>query len=217
METLLLQKIAESVIDGQPELTLENVESALQAGILPLTIIENGLVSGMAVVGQKYDEGEFFLPNLIISANAMKQAMARLEQALRDHNQQVVKKGTVVIGTVQGDIHEIGKTLVGILLSVNGFEVHDLGVDVSIQQFLDTIQKTNANLLGLSSLLTTTMTIQRDIVAALKQSGLRDQVKVMVGGAPVSQAWSDQIGADGYAEDAISAVELAKRLVVNYS
>lgn len=217
METLLLQKIADSVIDGQPELTLENVEKALTAGILPLTIIENGLVSGMAVVGQKYDEGEFFLPNLIISANAMRQAMTRLEQALRDHNQQVTNKGTVVIGTVQGDIHEIGKTLVGILLSVNGFEVHDLGVDVSIQRFLDTIQETNANLLGLSSLLTTTMTIQRDIITALKQSGLRDKVKVMVGGAPVSQAWSDQIGADGYAEDALSAVELAKRLVVNYS
>ncbi len=217
METLLLQNIADSVIDGQPELTLENVETALTAGILPLTIIENGLVSGMAVVGQKYDEGEFFLPNLIISANAMRQAMTRLEQALRDHNQQVTKKGTVVIGTVQGDIHEIGKTLVGILLSVNGFEVHDLGVDVSIQRFLDTIQETNANLLGLSSLLTTTMTIQRDIITALKQSGLRDKVKVMVGGAPVSQAWSDQIGADGYAEDALSAVELAKRLVVNYS
>jgi len=215
METLLLQKIAESVIDGQPELTLENVETALRAGILPLTIIEDGLVSGMAVVGQKYDEGEFFLPNLIISANAMQQAMTRLEQALRDHNQQVAKKGTVVIGTVQGDIHEIGKTLVGILLSVNGFEVHDLGVDVSIQRFIDTIHKTNANLLGLSSLLTTTMTIQRDIITALVQSGLRDKVKVMVGGAPVSQSWSDQIGADGYAEDAISAVELAKRLVVN--
>ncbi len=217
METLLLQKIADSVIDGQPELTLENVETALTAGILPLTIIENGLVHGMNVVGEKYEEGEFFLPNLIISANAMKRAMARLDQALRDHNQQVTKKGTVVIGTVQGDIHEIGKTLVGILLSVNGFEVHDLGVDVSIQRFLDTIQETNANLLGLSSLLTTTMTIQRDIITSLKQSGLRDKVKVMVGGAPVSQAWSDQIGADGYAEDAISAVELAKKLVLNYS
>jgi len=216
MDSSLLQHIADSVIEGQPDLTLEHVEAALAAGIMPLTIIENGLVKGMTVVGEKYDEGEFFLPNLIISANAMKHAMTRLDQALRDHDQQVSKKGTVVIGTVQGDIHEIGKTLVGILLSVNGFEVHDLGVDVSIDQFINKIQETNANLLGLSSLLTTTMTIQREIIKALQQNGLRQQVKVMVGGAPVSQLWADQIGADGYAEDAISAVELAKKLVSHY-
>lgn len=216
MDSSLLQHIADSVIEGQPDLTLEHVEAALSAGIMPLTIIEDGLVKGMTVVGEKYEEGEFFLPNLIISANAMKYAMTRLDQVLRDHDQQVSKKGTVVIGTVQGDIHEIGKTLVGILLSVNGFEVHDLGVDVSIDQFINKIQETNANLLGLSSLLTTTMTIQRDILTALQQNGLRQQVRVMVGGAPVSQSWADQIGADGYAEDAISAVELAKKLVSPY-
>jgi corrinoid protein of di/trimethylamine methyltransferase len=168
---------------------------------------------GMNVVGEKFGSGEYFLPDLIIAADGMQQAMALLEPELRARQQSVESAGTMVIGTVKGDIHEIGKSLVGTMLSANGFKVHDLGVDVPTEKFVAAVRETGANLVGLSALLTTTMTVQKQVIDALSAAGLRQQVKVMVGGAPVTRSWAEEIGADAYAEDAMSAVTMARQLV----
>jgi len=213
MANEILKKITTSIVDGEPDLTLDLTEQALAGRVDPMAILDDGLLPGMRIVGQKFSDGEYFLPNLIVAAMAMKRAMARLEPELRSRHQVVKAAGTVIIGTVQGDIHEIGKTLVATMLSANGFAVHDLGVDVPAEQFIATVKATGATVVGLSALLTTTMTVQRSIIEALRTAGLRDRVKVMVGGAPVSRQWADEIGADGYAEDAVGAVQEALRLV----
>jgi corrinoid protein of di/trimethylamine methyltransferase len=200
-------------VDGDPDATFDLTQQALQAGLEPMEIIREGLMPGMNIVGEKFAEGEYFLPDLIIAANGMKNAMALLEPELSARQQTLETPGIVVIGTVKGDIHEIGKSLVATMLSANGFQVHDLGVDVPIEKFIAKIQETKANLLGLSALLTTTMTMQREVIRALDSVGLRENVKVMVGGAPVTRAWAQEIGADGYAEDAMGAVQTARRLV----
>jgi len=212
MSSELLQAITDSVVAGDPDATVAGTRQALEAGIEPLRIINEGLVPGMRIVGDKYSSGEYFLPNLIVSASGMKQAMALLEPELKARREEVRSAGKVVIGTVRGDIHEIGKSLVATMLAANGFEVHDLGVDVSAERFVDTVRQTGADLVGLSALLTTTMMGQKKIIEELERAGLRGGVKVMVGGAPVSQAFADSIGADGYAQDAVAAVELATRL-----
>ncbi len=209
----LLTQITTSIVEGEPDQTVELTRQALAAALEPLTIINQGLVPGMNVVGDRFQSGEYFLPHLIIAAQAMQQAMALLEPELRARQQTVKTAGTVIIGTVAGDIHEIGKSLVATMLAANGFQVHDLGVNVPTETFVAQVKEAGANLLGLSALLTTTMTVQREVIEALKDAGLRDQVKVIVGGAPVSQQWAETIGADGYAEDAVGAVALARRLV----
>ncbi|HOC19427.1 MAG TPA: corrinoid protein [Vicinamibacterales bacterium] len=212
MSSQLLEQITAAVVEGDPDATVAGTREALAAGVEPLRIINEGLVPGMRTVGDKYSSGEYFLPNLIVSAAGMKQAMALLEPELKARRETVQSAGTVVIGTVRGDIHEIGKSLVATMLSANGFEVHDLGVDVSAERFVDTVRETGAGLVGLSALLTTTMMGQKKVIEELERAGLRGGVKVMVGGAPVSQAFADTIGADGYAQDAVAAVELATRL-----
>jgi corrinoid protein of di/trimethylamine methyltransferase len=213
MSTDLLSQITASLVAGDPDAVVDGTRKALAAGLEPLAIIDGGLVPGMRIVGDKYSTGEYFLPNLIVSAAGMKQAMAVLEPELKARRQQLKSAGGVVIGTVRGDIHEIGKSLVATMLAANGFEVHDLGVDVPVEKFVDTVRQTGAVLVGLSALLTTTMGGQRTVVEALRAAGLRDGVKVMVGGAPVTQKWATEIGADGYAQDAVAAVDLATRLV----
>jgi corrinoid protein of di/trimethylamine methyltransferase len=217
MSTDLLAQITNSLVDGDPEATVASTKQAIAAGLEPLAIIEGGLVPGMRIVGDKYASGEFFLPNLIVSASGMKQAMALLAPELKARRQELKSAGTVVIGTVRGDIHEIGKSLVATMLAANGFEVHDLGVDVSVDAFVARVREAGANLVGLSALLTTTMHGQKDVIDALDQAGLRAQVKVMVGGAPVTKKWADDIGADGWAQDAVAAVDLASRLVARVS
>jgi corrinoid protein of di/trimethylamine methyltransferase len=208
----ILPKIITAVVEGEPDQVVDLTRQALAAGFEPMAIIDQGLIPGMDIVGEKFSSGEYFLPNLIISANGMQDAMMLLEPELRARQQERKSAGKVVIGTVHGDIHEIGKSLVATMLSANGFQVYDLGVDVKVDTFLAKIRETDANLLGLSALLTTTMVVQREIINALKQAGLRERVKVMVGGAPVTRRWAEEIGADGYAEDAIGAVALAKQL-----
>ncbi len=209
----LYKQITDSLVDGEPDKTVELTRLALEAGEEPLSIINEGLVPGMDIVGERFQTGEYFLPHLIVAASGMKGAMELLEPELSAREQAVESLGTVVIGTVKGDIHEIGKTLVGTMLSAHGFQVHDLGVDVATEKFVAKVKETGATVLGLSALLTTTMTFQREVIEALVEAGIRHRVKVMVGGAPVSQEWSDTIGADGFAEDAVGAVELAKSLV----
>jgi corrinoid protein of di/trimethylamine methyltransferase len=213
MSNELLAQITDSLVAGDPDATVAGARQALAAGLEPLAIIENGLVPGMRIVGDKYASGEYFLPNLIVSASGMKQAMAVLEPELKARRQELKSAGTVVIGTVRGDIHEIGKSLVATMLTANGFEVHDLGVDVPVDAFVARVREAGANLVGLSALLTTTMHGQKDVIEALGKAGLRGQVKVMVGGAPVTKKWADDIGADGWAQDAVAAVDLASRLV----
>lgn len=213
MSSDILEQIITNLVGGEPDETVELTRQAIEAGLEPLTIINQGLVPGMNIVGDKYQSGEYFLPHLLIAANGMQQAMELLEPELHAREQAVEAAGTVVIGTVKGDIHEIGKSLVATMLSASGFQVYDLGVDVPAGAFIAKVKETGANLLGLSALLTTTMTVQRDVIEALAEAGIREQVKVMVGGAPASQEWTDSIGADGYAEDAVAAVELARRLV----
>ena len=213
MSNDLLKQITTSLVEGEPDKTVELTRQAIAAGLEPLTVINQGLVPGMDIVGARFQTGEYFLPHLIVAAGGMKQAMGLLEPELRARGQAAESAGTVVIGTVKGDIHEIGKSLVATMLSAAGFQVHDLGVDVPTQTFVAQVRETGADVLGLSALLTTTMTAQRQVIEALEEAGIRDQVKVILGGAPVNQAWTDSIGADGYAEDAVGAVELARRLV----
>lgn len=213
MANELLAHITENIVIGEPEIVVQLTRQALQEGIEPMDIIQKGLIPGMDIVGEKFSSGEYFLPNLIISANGMQEAMQVLTPELHARNQEVKSSGKVVIGTVQGDIHEIGKSLVATMLSANGFVVYDLGVDVAPETFIDKIKETGADLLGLSALLTTTMIVQREIIAALEKEGLRPKVKVFVGGAPVTRGWAAEIGADGYAEDAIGAVQVAKNLL----
>jgi corrinoid protein of di/trimethylamine methyltransferase len=213
MSEQLLSNISDSLVNGEPDATQALTREALQAGLEPMTIIKQGLVPGMNIVGEKFSTGEYFLPDLIIAAEGMKRAMDLLEPELKIRQQVLDTPGVIVIGTVKGDIHEIGKSLVATMLSANGFKVHDLGVDVAPQLFVEKINETGANLLGLSALLTTTMTMQREVIHALESAGIRQKVKVMVGGAPVTKSWAADIGADGYAEDAMGAVQLAKSLV----
>jgi len=213
MSNELFSKITNSLVEGDPEATQSLTKQALSSGYEPLEIIREGLMPGMNIVGEKFSSGEFFLPDLIIAADGMQKAMELLEPELLARKQSIESTGSVVLGTVRGDIHEIGKSLVGTMLSANGFKVIDLGVDVPTEIFIDKVKEVKANILGLSALLTTTMTVQREVIQALEEAGIRDKVKVLVGGAPVTRSWAEEINADGYAEDATGAVQIAKRLM----
>ncbi len=208
----LYKKLAQAVIDGEPEDAEQLARQALEQGADPLACINEGLTKGIQRVGELFASGEYFLPELIIGADAMKAALDVLEPVLAGDQKREVA-GRVVLGTVEGDLHEIGKTLVGTMLTANGFQVKDIGVDKKPADFIAAIKEVNADIVGASALLTTTMLQQRKLIQALEEAGLRDQVKVMVGGAPVTESFAKEIGADGYAEDAISAVDLAFRLV----
>jgi len=207
-----LSKLTQAVVDGEPEDAEELAKQALEQGLDPLVCINQGLTSGINRVGELFSSGEYFLPDLIIGGEAMKAALAVLEPALTASQEREVV-GRVVLGTVQGDMHEIGKTLVGTMLTAHGFQVTDIGIDRSAADFVAAVKENNATLVGASALLTTTMPEQQQIIEELKEAGLRDQVKVMVGGAPITQSWAEKIGADGYAEDAIASVALARKLV----
>ncbi|MDZ4862077.1 MAG: corrinoid protein [Gemmatimonadota bacterium] len=213
MHEVLFAAMRQSIIDGDPEQVERLAHEALALGIDPLEAINRGFVEGVNYVGEQFGLGEMFLPDLVMGGEAMKAAVAILEPEMQRRGLQRDSLGTVVLGTVKGDIHEIGKTLVMTMLSASGFQVHDLGVDVPVERFVAKVREVHADIVGLSALLTTTMPGQRQVVEALTREGLRAQVKVMVGGAPVSHAWAEEIGADGYGEDAMAAVALAKRLV----
>lgn len=213
MSQELYTQLSLAVIEGDEELAVSITKQSLEQGLNPLEVINEGLTPGMDVVGEKFSCGEYFLPHLVMAGNTMKAALGLLEPALKASGMAREAPGTVVLGTVAGDIHEIGKSLVATMLTASGFVVHDLGVDVPAGKFVEAARETGADLVGLSALLTTTMGIQRKVIEELTEAGLRERVKVMVGGAPVSPQWAQEIGADGYAEDAAGAVVLARRLV----
>lgn len=209
----LYEEMTKAVIDGLPDKARGLAGEALRAGIEPLEAIDQGFKPGMDVVGDGFARGELFIPDLMMSGEAMKAGIAALEPELLKRKQQRTVLGKVVIGTVQGDIHEIGKTLVATMLTANGFEVYDLGVDVPAQQFLEKVRQVDAEVLGLSALLTTTILNQEAVIQTLREAGLREQVKVIIGGVPASPEWAEEIGADGYAENATEAVAVVKQLV----
>lgn len=212
MSEEIYEKLAQAVIDGEVDDVIELANQALDDGLDPLTCINEGLTKGIQRVGELFSSGEYFLPELIIGADVMKAGLDILEPAmLADQKREVA--GKVVLGTVKGDLHEIGKTLVGTMLTANGFQVIDIGVDKSSADFIAAIKEEEATIVGASALLTTTMLQQKELIKAIEEAGLREQVKIMVGGAPVTASYANEIGADGYAEDAISAVDIAFRLI----
>jgi 5-methyltetrahydrofolate--homocysteine methyltransferase len=204
-----LKVLADAVINGDQNKALEITKAALEEGTAAKDVLDNGLIAGMDVVGERFKKNEIYIPEVLISARAMKMAMEVLEPELVKAGVEPV--GKLLIGTVQGDLHDIGKNLVAMMLKGAGFEVIDLGVDVGPEKFVEQVKAAKAQLIGMSALLTTTMPGMERTIKAVKDAGI--PVKVMIGGAPVTQDYADRIGADGYAPDAASAVDLAKSLV----
>jgi 5-methyltetrahydrofolate--homocysteine methyltransferase len=205
----LLEDLRKNVIDGDLNATQEQVNQALVQKIPPDEILKSGLIAAMSEVGRMFENGDFYVPEMLISARAMKGGLAILRPELAAANIQAI--GKVVIGTVQGDLHDIGKNLVGMMLEGAGFELVDLGTDVSPEKYVAAVKEYNPDLVGLSALLTTTMPRMKDIVQALQAAGLRERLKVMIGGAPVTEQYALDIGADIYAPDAASAAQRARQ------
>jgi len=212
-EANLFERMAKAVVEGNKEETEKLAKKAVKRRMDLLEVIEKGFVTGIQKVGELWEKGEYFLPELITSAECMKAAMAVLQPELRKAQIDAPSKGKVVIGTVEGDIHDIGKNLVASMLQANGFDVYDLGADVKLQKFIEKAQETKADFICLSALLTTTMLGQRKFLEMLRAKDLAGKFKVLVGGAPVNKKWAADIGADGYAENALAAVKLASRLM----
>jgi corrinoid protein of di/trimethylamine methyltransferase len=209
----LFREMAQTIIDGDPEAAEALARRVLAEGIDPLEAINKGFVAGVNTVGDAFGCGDAFLPDLVLAGEAMKAVVAVLDPELARRGTQRQTLGNVVVGTVKGDIHDIGKTLVATMLSASGFQVYDLGVDVPPERFAQKAREVSAAIVGVSALLTTTMVNQKSVIEALDDLGLRPQVKVMVGGAPVTRSWAQQIGADGCSEDVIGAVGEAKRIL----
>lgn len=212
-EQIILNRLRDAILNYDADAAVEAAKEALNKGIDPIKAIEEGLVRGLRIVGERFSVGEAFLAELIAAAEAMKQAMGVLEPAILKSSRERRILGKVIIGTVEGDIHDIGKNIVSTMLMVSGFEVIDLGVNVPTQKFIEKVRELKPDILGMSALMTTTMTKMAEVIEALKKEGLRDKVKVIVGGAPTSREWAEEIGADGYGANALEAVEIAKRLL----
>jgi len=206
----VLDELREAIVDGQAKVAVAKATEALAAGTDAGTVLRQGLIAGMAQVGQLYEDGEVFVPEMLVAARAMTAALAVLKPHLVE--QGVASAGKVAIGTTEGDLHDIGKNLVAMMLEGSGYEIVDLGVDVSAAKFIEAIRD-GANVVAMSALLTTTMTNMAATVEAIKAAGLRDQVRIVVGGAPITKSYADEIGADGYAEDASGAVRLVKEVL----
>lgn len=203
----VIEKIYQGVLNGEREVVVEAVREAIDAKLPAETILKEGMMRAMAETGRLFEEGEYFVPELLIAARAMQGGMDLLKPLLVAAEIEPV--GRIVIGTVKGDLHDIGKNLVSMMLEGAGFKVIDLGSDVDAEKFVDAVKTNQAQIVGMSALLTTTMTNMPVVIQALKNAGLRDGVKVMIGGAPVTKAYADQIGADGYAPDASQAAKMA--------
>ena len=203
--------ISQNLIDGRSQVVKQLVSEAIAEGVAPQTILNEALIVGMNEVGRRFKANEFYVPEVLLAARSMHAAMAVLKPLLAEAK--VQPKGVVALATVKGDLHDIGKNLVGMMLEGSGFQVVDLGVDCVPEKFVSAVKESKPDLIAMSALLTTTMTNMKSTIQTLKEAGLRDKVKVMVGGAPLTQRYADEIGADGYAPDAASAAELAIRLI----
>ena len=206
-----LQALAEAVINGDRDEVARLAQEAVDEGVDPESIVNDGLIVGMDEVGRRFKANEFYVPEVLIAARAMHGGMDIVKPLLAERG--IEPRGQVLIGTTQGDLHDIGKNLVAMMLEGGGYEVVDIGVDVSPDQFVEAISEHSPNVVAMSALLTTTMPAMKDTIEALDAAGIRDQIKVMIGGAPVTQDYADEIGADGYAPDAASAVDLAADLM----
>lgn len=207
----IFEKIADEVQKGDSEAVEAQVNDAISQDIPADSIMNDGLVQGMNIVSEKFKNNECFIPEVLVSAKAMTVGLGILKPLLAEKN--VKPLGRAVIGTIQGDLHDIGKNIVGMLLQGAGFEIIDLGADVHVDRFVESARAENADLVGMSALLTTTMVNMKTVIERLQEAGIRDNVKVIIGGAPVTQAYADQIGADGYATDAATGVDVAKKLL----
>ncbi len=205
------QELANSIITGDDVKSKETTQKLVNKGITPTEILNDGLIPGMDTIGKKFKENEIFIPEVLIAARAMHSAMDVIKPLLSVSD--IPSRGTIVIGTVQGDLHDIGKNLVAMILEGKGFTVIDVGVDVSAENFIEEVKKNNANIVGLSALLTTTMTEMKEIIEMFRADDSVKDVKIMIGGAPITQEYADKIGADGYAPDAASAKDLAVDLL----
>jgi 5-methyltetrahydrofolate--homocysteine methyltransferase len=206
-----LEPIYNAVLNGDKDAAVENVQAALDAGTDAGVILQNSLIPAMEKVGQLFEAGEYYVPEMLIAARAMQAGLGLLKPLLVDSD--VKPTGKVVIGTVKGDLHDIGKNLVAMMLEGAGFEIHDLGTDVSPDKFIAAIKEENVDILAMSALLTTTMPMMETTIKAVDEAGLRDVVKIIIGGAPVTTEYAQKIGADGFAPDASQAASMAKRLV----
>jgi corrinoid protein of di/trimethylamine methyltransferase len=211
MSVEIYESAVEAIVKGDTEEAIEVAKKGLGEGIDPIELMNNGFIPGINKVGDLFGSGRLFLPELVMSANAMERVTELINESLPSEHDQT--RGRVVIATVEGDVHDIGKTIVVSLLKANGFEVMDLGRDVSVARLIEEADKFNADIIGTSALLTTTMGAQKQLEEELKSAGLKDRFKTMVGGAPVTQRWAKRIGADAFAEDAIEAVNKAKALL----
>ncbi len=206
----LIEKIKEAIINIQNDLALEYTKEAINAGVNPQEIISNSIVKGLEIVGEKFEKGEYFLSELIAAGEISKQIISILNPILKASGVPAKKLGKVVIGTVRGDIHDIGKNIVAMLLETAGFEVIDLGADVAPEKFVDAVIRNEANIVALSALLTVTMPEMRIVIEELKKANVRDRVKIIVGGAPLTKEYAEEIGADGYGENAFEGVKICK-------
>lgn len=207
----LIQAIYDGIVDGSRAVVTQKVQEALDAHLDPQLILNQGLVAAMSQVGQLFEDGEYFVPEMLVSARAMQEGLNLLKPHLLAGD--IKPLGKVVAGTVKGDLHDIGKNLVCMMLEGAGFTIQDLGADVSPEAFVEAVRQGDVDLVAMSALLTTTMSNMKVTIQALEEAGLRGQVKVMIGGAPVTEAYAQQIGADGYATDASRAVKLAQKLI----
>lgn len=211
MQTLDLKPLHNAIVNGDVKTAKSMTERALHAGIEPMKLVQDYMMPAMGEVGRRFECSEYFVPELLLSARAMKGALELLRPLLAKSGAQPA--GRVVLGTVKGDLHDIGKNLVSAMLEGGGFEVMDMGVNVTPEQFVSAVKDRKPQILALSALLTTTMAAMRETIEALKQAGIRDQVKVVIGGAPITQRFADEIGADGYGESAGSVTGLARRMI----
>ena len=213
MDQKYFHSLAQAVIDGEAEVAVRLVKEGLAKGMNPIEAIEKGLARGILKVGDDFGTGAVFLPELIMAADVMKKATAILDEKIKASGAQRKSLGKMVIGTVKGDIHDIGKSVVASVLQANGYDVNDIGIDVAIEKFIESVKQDKADVLGMSTLLTTTMPVMRKVVALLKEQGLRKEVKVIVGGCPVTQEFANEIGADAVGFDASDAVKKVGKLL----
>jgi corrinoid protein of di/trimethylamine methyltransferase len=209
----ILENLAVAIVEGDEDKAVENAKAAMEAKLDPLETVENGLSKGMDDIGEKFGKGEIFLPELLMAANAFKSAMEILKPELEAQQMQTAQQGTILIGTVKGDVHNIGKDIVSTVLETKGFNVVDIGVDNDTLSIIQEAEKADADVIALSCLMTTTMPAQREFIEVLEEMNLREKYFVVVGGGPITQEWADEIKADGYGESAVEAPALVKELI----